>query len=98
MQEPAEQTVVAGISPTAQIYLGSTATPLALPAPWHLHQTGGRRGSRCYFSLMEDPNFRRWPVAVWLGNDFSSQHSYNREKNEPGRFLGAFTWSRLPRG
>lgn len=29
---------------------------------------------------MEDPNFRRWPVAVWLGNDFSSQHSYNREK------------------
>lgn len=42
MQEPAEQTVVAGISPTAQIYLGFTATPLALPAPWHLYQVGGR--------------------------------------------------------
>lgn len=72
MQEPAEQTVVAGISPTAQIYLGFTATPLALPALWHLYQTGGRRGSRCYFSLMGDPSFRRRPVAMWLGNDFSS--------------------------
>lgn len=34
MQEPAEQTVVAGISPTAQIYLGSTATP------WHFLPPG----------------------------------------------------------
>lgn len=68
---------MAGISPSAQIYLDSTATPLALPAPWHLHRGGGGRGSRCYFSLMGDPSFQRWPVAVWLGNDFLNQYSYN---------------------
>lgn len=45
---------VAGISPTAQIYLDSTATLLALPAPWHLYQSGGGGGSRCYLSLIGD--------------------------------------------
>lgn len=97
MQEPAEQTVVAGISPTAQIYLGFTATPWHFLPPGTCTSLGVGEGL-CYFSLMEDPNFRRGSVAMWLGNDFSSQHSYNREKSEPGRFLGAFTWSCLPRG
>lgn len=73
VQEPAEPTVVAGISPTAQIYLDCTATLLALPAPWHLYQSGGRGGSRCYLSLMRDPSIRRWPVTVctWVRNDTS---------------------------
>lgn len=94
--------MVARISPTAQIYLDSTATLLALPAPWHLYQSGGGGGSRCYLSLIGDPDFTRWPVAVptWVRSDFSScTPTYTeKKKNEAGSFLGAFTWSSSPNG
>lgn len=92
--------VVARISPTAQIYLRSAATLLALPAPWHLYQSGGGGGSRCYLSLIGDPDFRRWPVAVptWVSSDFSNCTPTTGGKKEPGSFLGAFTWSTSPKG